>query len=723
MPATKERDRRRARRGDYDRFRERQAELSRERSLLGRDIGRLPRVADPKRKRACRASLERFGLTYFPDRFPLPLATFHRTGLEVLEHATHKGGRSVLAWPRGSGKDSWIEVEILRALLYGWRRFVGLVGATEAHARRSLKKIKRELERNDLLLADFPEVCYPIRKLERNPIRARMQTYRGNPTLMEWTEESLILPTIEGKPSSGAGVFVAGITGAIRGPSILGPDGEPIRPDMVIINDAQTRESAASPTQTAQREAIVLDDVLMLAGPDVEIAATMLCTVIYRGDLSDRFLSPEKHPGWRAVRTRMLEQFPTRMDLWDQYAEIRRAGLREGDRGRAGNVFYAEHRAAMDAGGVVSWPARKQAAELSGLQSAMNLYIDNRRGFFAEAQNEPEDAEDYRNTKRLLADVVAARVNGVDQFTIPPNHTRLTAFIDLGQLCHWFAVVAWSEQFGGAVIDYGTWPAQNRTVFAADDARPSLLSLYAGHPQITTEDQRIYAGLEGVAAAVLDRPYSLVGGGQQFIELALVDSGRWTSTVYQWIERRAARVGGQVMPSKGFARTTTSRGVSEWKPRPGERKGYHWRLTSGDYGRTRAVQFDPDAWKSFAYSSLTAAAGGALGLWFYGRSAARHELLGMHCAAETAQPATVRGMTFDKWEQLPSRPDNHLWDCLVGSAVAASVLGIQWAATADGSTAPRPRGRTMAEMQAEARRQAGEERARRQRERGGRRDL
>jgi hypothetical protein len=703
------------RRGDYDRYRQRQADISRERSQVGRDIGKLPKVEDPKRKRACRLDLERFGLTYFPDRFPLPLAAFHREGLAVLQRATHVGGRSVIAWPRGSGKDSWIEVEILRALLYRLRRFVGLVGATEAHARRSLKKIKRELERNDRLAADFPEVCYPIRCLDRNPVRARMQTYRGAPTLIEWTEDSVILPTIAGKRSSGSGLFVAGITGAIRGPSILGPDGEPIRPDLVIVNDAQTRESAASPTQTAQREAIVLDDVLMLAGPDVEIAATMLCTVIYRGDLSDRFLDPERHPGWRSVRSRMLEAFPSDMALWDQYAELRRAGLREGDGGRAGTEFYKANRAAMDAGGRVSWPARKRATELSGLQSAMNLFIDNRRGFFAEAQNEPEDLDQLRSVKRLSADAVAARVNGAERATIPPNHTRLTAFVDLGQLCHWWAVVAWSERFGGAVIDYGTWPAQNRTVFAADDARPSLVSMFAGHPSITTEDQRIYAGLEGVAAEVLDRPYALVGGGMQPIDVALIDSGKWTATVYQWIQRRAGRPGVPVHPSKGFGRTTTSRGVSEWKPRPGERKGYHWRLTSGDYGRTRAVQFDPDAWKTVVHSSLTAAAGGALGLWLYGTSAARHELIGHHCAAEVGAPVTIRGTTFDKWELPPSRPDNHLWDCLVGCAVAASVLGLEWSPTADGTPDPpnRPRARTLGEMQADARRRAAEDRGRR----------
>ena len=47
--------------------------------------------------------------------------------------------------------------------------------------------------------------------------------------------------------------------------------------------------------------------------------------------------------------------------------------------------------------------------------------------------------------------------------------------------------------------------------------------------------------------------------------------------------------------------------------------------------------------------------------------------------AEAAEPATVRGTTFDKWTRQPGR-DGDLFDCLVGCAVAASVLGLQWSA-------------------------------------------
>ncbi len=36
-----------------------------------------------------------------------------------------------------------------------------------------------------------------------------------------------------------------------------------------------------------------------------------------------------------------------------------------------------------------------------------------------------------------------------------------------------------------------------------------------------------------------------------------------------------------------------------------------------------------------------------------------------------------RGRTVDEWRLRPDRPDNHLLDCLAGSAVAASVVGCE----------------------------------------------
>lgn len=659
-----------------DAERDRKARQSRERSGSVREIGPLPKVADPARKRRALKSLRAFCKTYFPRRFRLPFAAAHDTAIAQMEECTDQGGLFACAMPRGMGKTTLAEVAALRAVLGGLRRFVVVVCATAPLAKRRLKQLLRELESNDLLLADFPEACYPIRRLGRVHNRAAGQLLDGRPTRMELTADGIVLPTVPGAKCSGAVVQVVGMEGAIRGLNVSAPDGEPLRPDMAIVDDAQTRESAKSPFLTADREQIVTDDVLGLAGPDVTIAAIMLCTVIYPDDLSDRFLSADKHPEWCGVRTKMLEAMPERMDLWDRYAEARRECFRAGDRtARRATELYRANRAEMDRGAVVSWPERKKAGELSGLQSAMNLYYANRRGFLAEYQNTPEVEAGPAARKELVSAEVAARLAGTDRYAVPREAARLTAFIDGGGgrgRGLWYAVAAWTPAFGGTVIDYGTWPRQGRAVFQADDMRPGLAEEY---PKLSAPE-RLYAGLTDLAAEVLGREYPREGApGRLRVERCLVDAGWQSQAVYSWCRQTPHY--GVVMPSKGFGRTTTSRGVSEWRPRPGEpRPGYHWRITTSETGLGRMVQFDADVWKTFVWERLTAPAGGAGYLGLYGRDPAAHELIAEHLGAECAEPVTVRGTTFDKWSERPSRPDNHLLDCVVGCAVAASVLGL-----------------------------------------------
>jgi len=105
----------------------------------------------------------------------------------------------------------------LWAVLYGHREFVCLIGASEVHAVEMLESIKMELDGNDLLEADFPEVCYPIRCLDGIANRCSGQLYKGQRTHIGWTANEVVLPTIPGSAASGAIIRVAGITGRIRG--------------------------------------------------------------------------------------------------------------------------------------------------------------------------------------------------------------------------------------------------------------------------------------------------------------------------------------------------------------------------------------------------------------------------------------------------------------------------------------------------------------------------
>ena len=101
----------------------------------------------------------------------------------------------------------------------------------------------------------------------------------------------------------------------------------------------------------------------------------------------------------------------------------------------------------------------------------------------------------------------------------------------------------------------------------------------------------------------------------------------------------------------------------------------------GEHGRIQCVQFDPDAWKSFVHAGIVTPPGGKTGITLYGKSAQMHEQLANHLSAEYSEPVTLRGTTFDKWQIRPDRPDNHLFDTVVGCHVAASLMGLQWEAT------------------------------------------
>lgn len=662
----------------YHAHRDAMAAVSRERSAEGRDIGLIPAPVDLARRESCRESLRLFCETYLAARFGKAWSPDHLRVIEKLEAAVLLGGLFALAMPRGSGKTTLAEAAALWAIAYGHRRFVVLIGATDDAATEMLDSLKIVVETAEEFGADFPEVCFPVRALEGIHNRAGGQTAGGVRTRIRWTSDEIAFPTVPGAASSGAVIRVAGITGRIRGMKAATATGETIRPDFAIADDPQTDASAASLVEIDKRERRLRGAVKGLAGPGKSIAMVVPCTVICPRDLSDRILDRDRHPQFQGERMRMLYAWPTNLELWERYAELRRDSLRNDRRGEEATEFYLAHRAEMDAGAHVAWPERydPDAGEVSGLQAAMNLWTDNPAEFAAEYQNDPEPPGGAGSQKELRPAILAARLSGVPRRAIPREATRLTAFVDCGGELLWYAVCAWDSSFGGSVVDYGTWPRQARAVFSASDPRPGLSGLYPG----LGEEQRLFAGLRDLTAEVLSRTYARDQVAEELrVERCLIDAGWQSQTVHQFV--RSSPFGGLIYPSKGIGRTTTARGVSEWKARPGERVGHHWRLTLSDTGRGRLVQFDPDAWKSFLYDRFTTPDGGRGRLLFFGAEARAHELLAEHCCAEYAEAVTIRGQTFDKWQVKPHRPDNHWLDCLVGCAVAASVAGAVFSPT------------------------------------------
>jgi hypothetical protein len=648
----------------FDRRGARSARFQRKASAAGRDIGPIPPIANAGRREAARLDFRAFCQSYLPQTFTLAWSPDHLRVIAAIEAAVLHGRLLAFAMPRGSGKTSLATAAALWALLTGHRSFVVIVGSDELAARRLLESVWTELEVNDDLLADYPEAALPIRALERSTQRCRGQLCGGENTRIEKTSAHFVLPTTAGSPSSGAVLRAVGIGGGLRGLTHKRSDGTTIRPSLVLVDDPATDEVAASPTQVAARLDVMRGAVLGLAGPGSTISGLCTLTVIRPGDLADQLLDRERHPAWHGERASLVYQWPTRDDLWGEYATLRRDGQRCGAGVDAATEFYRQHRAEMDEGAAVGWAERFNPDELSALQHAYNLRID--RGdaaFFSEYQNKPLVPE--LETPALDQTALRGRVIEVDRGIVPTDHTTLTLGIDVQAFGLFWLVASWGDSFGGNVVAYGSYPDQGQAMFSASGAKRTMADLHPGGFEAV-----LAAALAQLAGQLLPRDWRREDGATQRIAACVIDAnwGNSTATVREFARRHPAAA--MIFPAHGVGIGATSAPLNDGRRKAGERIGPGWRI--GNIGGQLGVRHDTNFWKTFLAARLTTTIGDAGALTFHRGD---HPLLIDHLSAERPVTVSARGRTVEQWMQLPGR-ENHLLDGLVMAAVGASIAGI-----------------------------------------------
>jgi hypothetical protein len=658
-----------------ERMQKRQADISRH----GREMPPLPPIADPARRAAARRSFQCFAETYLRHLFALAWSPDHLTAIARIEAAVLRGLLFAMAMPRGTGKTTLVLAAVLWAALYGHRRFIVLIGSDTQAAAELLEDLRVELETNDLLAADFPEVCAAIRLLQRTPQKRLM--YGGRMIYLEWHTHEVVLPTIPGSAASGVAIVARGLLARIRGMK-RGSQ----RPDLVVPDDPQTDQSAASDSQCTKRLNVLAGAILGLAGPGRRIAGIMPCTVIRKGDMADQILDPARFPQWHGLRTRMLLSPPSREDLWTQYGEMRAEGLRTGDEGKAATAFYAEHQAEMDAGAKVYWPERKNPDELSAIQNAMNLKLQDPQVFAAEYQNDPQPPESL-STEQPNPELIRRKLNRLPRGTVPAWAHVLTCYIDISKKLLWYEVAAWKNDFAGAIAEYGAFPDQGRRYYTLADAQKTLARKFPGRDLGGT----IYAGLEALVDELAGREWPVEGGGVKRIDRIGIDAnwGDSTDTVYQFC--RQSKHAALLLPCHGKYIGCKGRPMAEWQKTEGDRAGHHWRIPN--VGKKRIVRhllIDTNYWKSFAHEGLRTPMGSARCVSLYGADPEAHRMWVDQLAAEHVDRVTANGRTLEEWSELPSHPDNHGLDCHAGCAALASLSGCQ---AIEAREAPRPRRR------------------------------
>lgn len=650
---------------DANHDRNRKLRWARSESQSVRDIGPPPLGGiDIPRRDAAIADPVLFLLTYFPETFDLGFSADHLDVIATLERVTIEGGLFALAMPRGSGKTQISIRMALRAILLGRRRYAAIIGAAEPAARRIIKALRTELTWNEKLYQDFPAELHGIPQLQGDNRRAGGQLCRGQKTSIEMGVSQIVFPTIDESACSGSVIAACGLTGNLRGQFHTLPSGEVLRPDLAIPDDPQTKESAKSAAQTQERQEILEGDVLGLAGPGKSIACVMPCTVIAPDDLADRML---KHQLWNGKRTKTLYSFPADLKLWDEYFQERAEGLRVDKSSDRGNAFYSQRQADLEAGAVVGWPDRVLDGDLSAIQSAMHLWYRSPAAFAAEYQNEPIDLSVSEDRPRCQG--VETKLTKLKRGEVPLWATKVTAGIDVQQRLLYYKVIAWADDFTGAVIDYGAFPDQPRSYFTLGDAHPTLQTASG----IQEPEGSIWWGLTQLADR-LAKPWKQ-GDGTMTLERALVDVGwgEMTDMMFEWLRRCPHKF---LMPAKGKGITAGVRPMDEWTRKPGEQHGLNWVVSSADNARKmRRVTHDTNWWKTFLAGRCAAPEGSPGSLAVFGEKQEQHRLLVDHLTAESCTKTFGNGREVWEWHNKPGA-DNHLFDCGVMAAVAASIGGV-----------------------------------------------
>lgn len=661
---------------ENDRRREQKRASENRSNRASQDIGPPPDGPEDKALReACDASLRIHLETCYPAAFSLEWSLDHLRLIDKIDKAATNGGLSALAMPRGAGKTTIMIRAALWALLTGRRRFCVIVASTETAAKKLLKGIKTEILYNEQLASLYPQELHALRNLEGEAKRASGQRCEGDLTGVEWLTDRIGFGCIPGVQTSGSVLSTCGITGNIRGQQSVSNNGEVMRPDLVLIDDPQTKESARSKGQCEDRHSIMVGDILGMAGPNTKISGFCTCTVIYRDDLADQLLDRTKSPEWQGEKCQMVYKWPDSPVRWDEYRTVWEADLRGDGDGTKCREFVEKHFEEMHAGSRVGWEARKNETELSALQHAYHLRFRDEPTFFAEYQNSPVSAASEIPFE-IRAEDVAKRIGDTKRNVVPDECEKITAFVDVQKNLLFYCVMAWTPDARGHVIDYGAYPEQGRSYFHKRDIRKTLQEV-AGAEGL---NEAIYAGLEGLTGNLFGRTYRRGDGAEMRLDRMGVDA-RWGFSTR--VVRRFCREtthAGRIHPMMGQYIGKDSRPWHRWTHTKGDKLGVHCRLQAPPKNTqgVRELLVDTNWWKSFAAERLVTNIGSDKSIVLFHAQPHIHRMFAEHCAAE--EPRLEEGKSGNRvieWKQSHGGLDNDYWDCLIGNCVLASLEGVK----------------------------------------------
>lgn len=289
----------------------------------GADLEEQLRDIDPEQMRIpeCRRLLTRFSpllfaLTYLPRHLAsketgdeISFSQFH---LDLCEwaltwcRASHGEAEERTAWvaPRGSGKSTWAYLILpLWAMAHGHRHYVAAFADSGTQAQQHLLSLKLELDTNQLLREDYPELCTPAKRASGTTMADRQDLYLS---------------------ASGCAFSAKGIDSSTLGAKIGSR-----RPDLILFDDVEPDESNYSIYQKDKRLATILNAVLPM---NLNAVVMFVGTTTMQGSIMHDIVRQvgnepaEETPDWPREESIATHYFPaivagedgTERSLWPQ---------------------------------------------------------------------------------------------------------------------------------------------------------------------------------------------------------------------------------------------------------------------------------------------------------------------------------------------------------------------------------------------------------------------
>ncbi len=188
--------------------------------------------------RMCAGNPDLFYQIFFPRTVRQASAPFHLGLDHALDDPTFRFVHARMF--RGSAKTTRLRMYTARRVAYGLSHTILYVGASEDHASRSVKWLRRQVEVNRALTGVF-----------------------GLRQGSKWHETELEI--LNDVTNETCWVLGAGITGNIRGINF-----DDYRPDLIILDDVLTDENAATPDQRRKVVDLILGALKGSLAPEVE---------------------------------------------------------------------------------------------------------------------------------------------------------------------------------------------------------------------------------------------------------------------------------------------------------------------------------------------------------------------------------------------------------------------------------------------------------------------